>query len=991
MASVLAIVSKALFEANRGPKGGALAVGDVWATDTYASANKGLAPLSDGGDLYLVTARPGDVLWLVGVLRSPTFDGTKWTAAPNVEPIRDLTGSIPALRFANGKGLQVKPGALGMSLQTPRPLAPGDVTVLGGAAAPAPTPAPPPAQAPKAPRAGAKASTKPAAPPPPAPAPSGDAAGALAEALATWARTPWAELVPAAVALSAAAESAEARALRDGEGAVDDDRWDAVLARGRPEDLGAVLATFHRAPLSSLLERAKALATIGPDPRLAHLLHRLLRVPPFRATSSQPVWNAVFDAVLKHPDPATLAVVREIAATEFPSGAAFQKYMAAKLATVEKKLVAAGVEAMVAPPADAARWSALTGAAAPAAPAPAPAPPPRAVPPPALPTAGAPRDVRPVSGPTVRHLRRAPSGTWAAAWVADPSERAGWGRIETAALVPVLQDEGRTLPPVPLHASGPRVFGLGHAPGTFAIADGDAVRLVTPAGERRLCTWSGSSGHQDLEEDERTNPWLGLAFGPGDAFVFGVVRTDVVVGERGRKEHAAWVTIDVATGAVTERWRGPLPYEGRHDGWTTPSCWVVGDLLVRTAGRELRSFDLRWGAFAQIVDQEDWSVAVAGDGTAVAVAGGEKKPWLRIDTATGLTTPVAGDRPLDLSGDEALTGAARPNGPIAGPLTRRGPDGAARQVVPRPADDQNPAVLVPGGGVLVGADDHCVLHRAGATARIGWSAARAEALAVRGGTLAAAAGSRVALARGGAERVHTDDHLVRAVALSPDGQTAYLGVTKSVRLVPVGKGKGRTMAGHAYPVTCLAVAPDGTVASGGEDHLVVLWEPGGALRRKLSGHPDAVLGVSFDPAGARVASTGADGVVRLHDVAGGAELGTIPAPGATGALAWAADGVHLAWVTADGVAVHDGRATRAVPLPGARALAAHPDRATFAVATDDGCVHALLPDGSVRRLAAGFAPAPRALAFDGDALVVGAAPADARGTLSTVPLTWEAR
>ena len=29
--------------------------------------------------------------------------------------------NIPGLRFANGKGLQVKPGALGMSLQTPRP------------------------------------------------------------------------------------------------------------------------------------------------------------------------------------------------------------------------------------------------------------------------------------------------------------------------------------------------------------------------------------------------------------------------------------------------------------------------------------------------------------------------------------------------------------------------------------------------------------------------------------------------------------------------------------------------------------------------------------------------------------------------------------------------------------------------------------------------------------------------------------------------------
>ncbi|MEQ1571767.1 MAG: hypothetical protein ABMA64_39430, partial [Myxococcota bacterium] len=146
MASVMAIVSKALFDAERGPAG-ALRVGDTWPTAVYTSANKGLAPLSDGGDLYLVTVRPGDVLWLVAVLRAPQFDGAKWTASPNVEPIRDLSSSIPSFRFSTGKGLQVKPGALGMSLQTPRALAPTDLTALG-APVTTPTPTPTPAPAP---------------------------------------------------------------------------------------------------------------------------------------------------------------------------------------------------------------------------------------------------------------------------------------------------------------------------------------------------------------------------------------------------------------------------------------------------------------------------------------------------------------------------------------------------------------------------------------------------------------------------------------------------------------------------------------------------------------------------------------------------------------------------------------------------------------------------------------------------------------------------
>ena len=71
--SVLAIVSKAVFEKEARAGTRALGVGDVWPTSRYASASPSLESLASGGDLYLVTVRPGDVLWFVAVLRAPSL------------------------------------------------------------------------------------------------------------------------------------------------------------------------------------------------------------------------------------------------------------------------------------------------------------------------------------------------------------------------------------------------------------------------------------------------------------------------------------------------------------------------------------------------------------------------------------------------------------------------------------------------------------------------------------------------------------------------------------------------------------------------------------------------------------------------------------------------------------------------------------------------------------------------------------------------------
>ncbi len=132
MPDMLAIISKAVFEkeaAGRVP-------GEVLPLDRYRSASRFLGPLSGGGRLFLVTVRPPDeALWLVAVLEGLHFEEGEWRGQPNRVPLTDITPLLPSIRFESGKGISAAKGALGMSLQTPRVLAPGDVELLLQAAA----------------------------------------------------------------------------------------------------------------------------------------------------------------------------------------------------------------------------------------------------------------------------------------------------------------------------------------------------------------------------------------------------------------------------------------------------------------------------------------------------------------------------------------------------------------------------------------------------------------------------------------------------------------------------------------------------------------------------------------------------------------------------------------------------------------------------------------------------------------------------------------
>ena len=80
MASVLAVVSRRKFERAR-PGGRQARPGDRLLVDGYTSSSARLRSLEEGGDLYLVTFRPDDRLWLVAVLRGPRFSEGCWRAS----------------------------------------------------------------------------------------------------------------------------------------------------------------------------------------------------------------------------------------------------------------------------------------------------------------------------------------------------------------------------------------------------------------------------------------------------------------------------------------------------------------------------------------------------------------------------------------------------------------------------------------------------------------------------------------------------------------------------------------------------------------------------------------------------------------------------------------------------------------------------------------------------------------------------------------------
>src|SRR5262249_18470261 len=106
----------------------------------------------------------------------------------------------------------------------------------------------------------------------------------------------------------------------------------------------------------------------------------------------------------------------------------------------------------------------------------------------------------------------------------------------------------------------------------------------------------------------------------------------------------------------------------------------------------------------------------------------------------------------------------------------------------------------------------------------------------------------------------------------------------------------------------LAFSADGTrlALAGGPE--VQVWDVDRQLRlAAMRGHAGEVTSIAFAPDGLRVASSSADGTVRLWDAANGQPLGLISSLDVTQWLGFARDGGRIAIGGASGGSVWDSR------------------------------------------------------------------------------------
>jgi WD40 repeat protein/serine/threonine protein kinase len=136
------------------------------------------------------------------------------------------------------------------------------------------------------------------------------------------------------------------------------------------------------------------------------------------------------------------------------------------------------------------------------------------------------------------------------------------------------------------------------------------------------------------------------------------------------------------------------------------------------------------------------------------------------------------------------------------------------------------------------------------------------------------------------------------VAWSPDSKSVAGRDPKKaelVRLWPLRGKEGPPLEGHKAPVRAVAFSKTDLLASGSNDSTIRLWDLKGARTfEPLKGHAGPVVGVSWAPGGATLASTGEDGTLRIWDINTG--NGHILTKGShpPGPWAWSADGKRIA-------------------------------------------------------------------------------------------------
>jgi eukaryotic-like serine/threonine-protein kinase len=113
-------------------------------------------------------------------------------------------------------------------------------------------------------------------------------------------------------------------------------------------------------------------------------------------------------------------------------------------------------------------------------------------------------------------------------------------------------------------------------------------------------------------------------------------------------------------------------------------------------------------------------------------------------------------------------------------------------------------------------------------------------------------------------------------ALSRDGKLlAQANPADMVRVVEPGSSRELfSLRGHTGPVTCLAFSRDGErIATGSEDRTAKVWSAALHLgTEEYKGHAGEVFAVAYSPDGKHLASAGADGSLRVREASSGQEV-----------------------------------------------------------------------------------------------------------------------
>jgi cytochrome c len=204
---------------------------------------------------------------------------------------------------------------------------------------------------------------------------------------------------------------------------------------------------------------------------------------------------------------------------------------------------------------------------------------------------------------------------------------------------------------------------------------------------------------------------------------------------------------------------------------------------------------------------------------------------------------------------------------------------------------------------------------------------------------------RWSLTRNAAEQVlRFHDDAVNAVVLFKDGRAATAGADGRIAIWTAGNARpDAVLEGHTAPIAALAVSPDGTtLASASWDQTVRLWPLAGGAPRVLEGHTQNVNGVAFAPDGRTLVSVSYDQSLRIWPLAGSASPVVVTMPGPLNAVAIGSDGEiaaggadgRLYFLSRDGARVGD---VAAGPRP-VISIAISPDRALVAAAGIGGTV-----------------------------------------------------